>query len=305
MSTDAIAEQAAMWLDRMNRPAFDSADGRRFDAWMNADPRHREAFAELAAIWDGLELAEAFTSPAPPMPAASPAAAHRWRMPLAISAVAACAALLLLLVVPALPRQYASGPGEIREVVLADGSTVELGGNSAIDVQLLPWRRKVALDHGEASFDIAHDARRPFTVAVDATRVTVLGTAFHIDRMGRDRMVVGVSRGLVRVDKGDATLAVAANQAAQVMGGAPQRMTLQPEQQMSSNWFVARDAPLADLVEKLRRYSPRPIRIETAIAASMRVTGRFDVSDVEGTLTVLREAYDVDVSTRPSMILVR
>ena len=40
-----------------------------------------------------------------------------------------------------------------------------------------------------------------------------------------------------------------------------ERLTLQPEQQISSNWFVARDAPLADLVEKLRRYSPRPISI--------------------------------------------
>lgn len=299
-----------MWLDRMNRPAFDSADGRRFDAWMNTDPRHREAFAELAAIWDSPELAEACASPTPtPMaaPAAPPPSArgHRWRRPFAIGAAAACAALVPLLVVPAVPRQYASGPGEIREVVLADGSTVELGGNSAIDVQFLPWRRKVALDNGEARFDIAHDAHRPFTVTVDTTRVTVLGTAFHIDRMGPDRMVMGVSRGLVRVDSGNATLAVAANQAVQLMGGAPERVMLQPEQQVSSNWFVARDAPLADLVEKLRRYSPRPIRIETGKAASMRVTGRFDVSDVDGTLDVLKQAYDVDVSTRPSIILVR
>lgn len=304
MGKDSISSQAAMWLDRMNRPAFDSADGRRFDAWMNADPRHPEAFAELAAIWDAPELAEACASPVLAAKTVQVTVLHRWRTALAIGAVAACAAVVALVLVPSLPREYSSGPGEIRNVLLADGSTVELGGNSAIEVQLLPWRREVALDHGEASFDVAHDARRTFTVRVDEARVTVLGTAFHVDRMGRGRMVLGVSRGRVRVNSGDKTLAVAANEGAQVLDGALERVTLQPEQRNSSNWFVARDAPLADLVEKLRRYSPRPISIEPNKATSMLVTGRFDVSDVEGTLAALSQAYDVQVAIRPSIIFV-
>lgn len=305
MSADSITAQAAIWLDRMNRPAFDSADGRRFDAWMDADPRHREAFAELTAIWDDPELAAACVEPTPVGASTAPNGMHRWRAVFAIGAVAACASVIALIGVPALPREYASGPGEIRKVVLADGSTIELGGNSAIDVQMLPWQRRVGLDHGEASFDIAHDARRPFTVAVDATRVTVLGTAFHIDRLAADRMVVGVSRGLVRVDSGGRAMAVAADQAAEVKGGVLEQVPLQPEQQTSSNWFVARDAPLAELVEKLRRYAARPIDIETRRAASIRVTGRFDVSDVDGTLATLSQAYDVQVATRGATISVR
>ncbi len=304
-SGDSIAAQAATWVDRMNRPAFDSADGRRFDAWMNADPRHREAFAELAAIWDDPALATACIAPPPAEEKAPSGMVRRWRAALTIGAVAACVSALAFLGVAALPHEYASGPGEIRKVVLADGSTVELGGNSAIDVQLLPWHRHVALEHGEASFDVAHDAARPFTVTVDAARVTVLGTAFHIDRLAANRMVVGVSRGLVRVGNGAATLALGADEAAEVKGDVLKRVPIQPEQQISSNWFVARDAPLADLVEKLRRYARQPIEIETARAASMPVTGRFDVSDVEGTLTTLREAYDVQVSTRRSTLYLR
>lgn len=304
-SADSIAAQAAIWVDRMNRPAFDSAEGQRFDAWMSADPRHREAFAELAAVWDDPALLAACIEPVPAAERGPPSAIRRWRAALTIGAVAACASMVAFLGVTALPHQYASQPGQIRKVVLADGSTVELGGNSAIDVQFLPWRRHVALDHGEASFDVAHDAARPFTVVVDAARVTVLGTAFHIDRLADDRMVVGVSRGLVQVGNGETRLAVAADEAAEIKSGVLKRVPMQPEQQISSNWFVARDAPLADLAEKLRRFARQPIEIETARAASMRITGRFDVSDVEGTLTTLRQAYDVQVSTRRSTICLR
>lgn len=302
---ESFTAQAAIWVDRMSRPAFDSADGRRFDAWMDADPRHRQAFAELTAIWDDPALAEACLASVPTEQGAPTRSTRQWRVALTIAAVAGCVSTVAFIGVPALPHQYASRPAELRNVVLADGSTIELGGNSAIDVQFLPWRRRVALSRGEASFDIAHDARRPFTVAVDAARVTVLGTAFHVDRMASDRMVVGVTRGLVRVDSGQATLAVAADQAAEFKNGVIARVPLQPEQQISSNWFVARDAPLSDLVEKLRRYARQPIAVESDKAASTRVTGRFDVSDVDGTLATLRQAYDVQVANRQSTIIVR
>lgn len=293
-----------MWLDRMNRPAFDSADGPCFDAWMNADPRHRAAFAELAAIWDGDELTAAFANAAEQTLAHPRTLALPWRRALAAATAVACAAAVALVVVPAWPRHYATAPGERRQVVLADGSTVGLGGNTAIRVQLLPWRRDVALEQGEAGFDIAHDASRPFAVAVDETRVTVLGTAFHVDRLAPDRMVVNVSRGRVRVDSGDTRLALAKDEAAQVRGDVLEKVALLPEQAVGSTWFVARDAPLAHLVEKLRRFSHREISIESGKAASLRVTGRFDVSDVEGTLAVLNQAYDVDVATHTSSILV-
>lgn len=303
-SADIIHAQAAIWLDRMNRAAFDSANGPGFDAWMNADPRHRAAFAELAAIWDSEELALACTAP----PAASSRSAavisRTWRRVLATTAIAACAAGLALVVMPALPRAYASDPGRARLVTLADGSTIQLGGNSTVRVRLLPWRRDVKLDRGEASFDIAHDADRPFTVQVDATRVTVLGTAFHVDRLAPNRMLVGVSRGRVQVDARGSGMALTAAQAAQVRAGKLLRVPLQPEQERASKWFVARDAPLADLAEKLRRYSSRRINVGSDKAARLRVTGRFDVSDVEGTLATLNQAYDIQVAVQPSIIYV-
>lgn len=288
----------------MNRAAFDSADGPGFDAWMDADPRHRAAFAELAAIWDSEELAAAFIGPPVANDNRTPVPGRTRRRVLATGAFAACSAGLALMVMPALPRDYSSDPGQLRLVELADGSTIRLGGNSTVRVRFLPWRRDVDLARGEASFDIARDADRTFTVQVGTTLVTVLGTAFHVDRLAPDRMMVGVSRGRVQVDAGGSGMALTAAQAAQVRAGKLQRVPLQPEQETASNWFVARDAPVADLVEKLRRYSSRRISVRSDKAARLRVTGRFDVSDVEGTLATLNDAYDIQVSVQPSIIYV-
>ena len=65
----------------------------------------------------------------------------------------------------------------------------------------------------------------------------------------------------------------------------------------ASGWFIAKDAPLADLVEKLRRHSTARLHLAPRVS-SVRVTGRFHVSDVSGTLTVLKDVYDVDVDHR-------
>lgn len=309
----SIEAQATIWLDRMNRSAFDSADGERFDAWMNADPRHRDAFAEILAIWESDELAEACAAEPEPVAQAEEEAeaeaemvpAARWKRPLGAAALTAAAAVVAFVLVPAMPHDYVSAPGKTRHIALADGSTIDLGGNSAVRVQFLPWRRTIDLDRGEASFDIAREMSRPLSVRVGATEVNVLGTAFHVDRLGTDRVVVAVLRGKVQVVSGSDELALTASQAAQAMSGRLKRMRFEPEQEIASGWFVAKDAPLADLVEKLRRYSGAAILISSNRARDMRVTGRFNVEDVRGTIETLSSIYDIEVSNIGSDIYIK
>lgn len=301
-NTPSIDEQAAVWFDRMNRSAFDSADGQSFDAWMTADSRHREAFTDILAMWESEALETACA--AEPESAAQPdkAPASRWNRAVGATAIASAAAVLALVLVPALPHDYASAPGETRRIALSDGSTVDLGGNSAVRVQFLPWRRAIDLDRGEASFDIAKDAARPLSVRIGATQVNVLGTAFHIDRLAEGRVIVAVSRGQVRVVSGSDELALGASQAAQAMAGRLVRTRLEPEQKIASGWFVAKNAPLADLVEKLGRYSTARIHLTSDRARAIRITGRFDVTDTDNTLNTLQSLYGVKISRSGSDI---
>jgi transmembrane sensor len=60
------------------------------------------------------------------------------------------------------PDQFQTKVGEQRSVLLADGSRVTLNTASRIEVRLQADQRVVQLLQGEALFEVAHDAQRPF-----------------------------------------------------------------------------------------------------------------------------------------------
>lgn len=69
-----------------------------------------------------------------------------------------------------------------KTLTLGDGSTVELSPNSTISYSenFNSAKREVVLK-GEALFDIAKDAARPFYVYSNSVRITVLGTRFTVN----------------------------------------------------------------------------------------------------------------------------
>jgi len=120
-------------------------------------------------------------------------------------ATAAAAILLLLAGGTFLLRTpasitYATGNAEQRVVTLSDGTTVTLNANSTLELpegKLTATERLVSLD-GEAYFDVAKDANRPFLVSTNDATVRVLGTRFNVrERRGSTRIFL--EEGEVRV----------------------------------------------------------------------------------------------------------
>ena len=64
---------------------------------------------------------------------------------------------------------------------LADGSLVHRKGWSRAYADLRGPDRKVELTHGEAFFDVEHDAVHPFTVTVANATVRAVGTQFDVN----------------------------------------------------------------------------------------------------------------------------
>lgn len=298
---DKIRNEAAFWIDRMNRPVFDPADGAAFDRWMSSDPAHREAFAAMAVAWEDTvpQLAQVGAQPlTTPEPTRRRAGLRgRGWVTAALSMAAVVVVAVGLGVAPCfLPHSYESGPGSGKDIALADGSRIQLGGNSAVQVQYLPWRRSVELTRGEAAFDVTHDESRPFAVDASTARVVVLGTAFHVDRLAGGAVGVQVSRGAVQVNAGTQGDRLAAGQAARVSGNAIRRVAMQEEDRAwQSGWFVARNVPLSDVVEKLRRYSSRPIRLDNKTVADRLIVGRFKVSEPKTVFEAMKTSYGLHV----------
>jgi len=299
-----IAEEAALWADRLNRPAIDSALASEFDVWMRADVRHREAFAEQQALWDSETLTAALrTMDAASTPTFVPkasagrrnAARHTvWKVGAMVASITA-----VLFILPQFSLQnYQTGPGEERQVRLGDGTRIDLSGNSQLRVTLSPWSRDASLTRGEAYFDVRHEARRAFRVKSGEASIRVLGTAFNVDRQAPDRTAVEVYRGAVEVGGADGGhLVLKTGGAANVLAG---RISLrlgptQARPEWESGWFEASDIPLGVLIDKIRRYAPQEIVATDPVLLNLPVSGRFHISNVDRALAAIESAYGVKV----------
>jgi ferric-dicitrate binding protein FerR (iron transport regulator) len=75
-----------------------------------------------------------------------------------------------------------TGRGETRQIVLSDGSSIELNAGTEITYpkHFSGNTRDIKLIKGEAFFQIAANPARPFTVSAGGAKTTVLGTSFDI-----------------------------------------------------------------------------------------------------------------------------
>lgn len=92
--------------------------------------------------------------------------------------------------------------GELKQVDLADGSTVNIKAASRLTVAKNFNKRKRNLElSGEAFFDVARDKKREFTVKTEQMKITVLGTSFVVRSFAAEETsLVTVNTGEVKVD---------------------------------------------------------------------------------------------------------
>lgn len=98
--------------------------------------------------------------------------------------------------------------GQVLEVLLPDHSTVTLNAASIIRYPAkFINSRDVYLEEGEAYFDVAHDASKPFIVHSGEINTKVLGTAFNIKSYKElPNITVTVTRGRVQVNENSKAL---------------------------------------------------------------------------------------------------
>ena len=112
----------------------------------------------------------------------------------------------------------ATARGQMYPIVLSDNSRIWLNSESSIKypVAFVGNERRVEIT-GEAYFEIAHDASKPFIVVVDGTEIKVLGTKFNVNAYeDEDRMKTTLLEGSVQVKKGIQHAIIMPGQQAQV-----------------------------------------------------------------------------------------
>lgn len=265
MLDQAIAWQAAL--------AQDDADWDAYLAWLEADPRHREAFDSIAlvdaAIADNRQqirplLAPDMDVPADPLP-------NRWR-PRWLWGGAIAASLAILVAGPILrssadPVIYENGGMANRSLALANGTSVILAPSSRI-VVTGKGADAIELARGEAYFDVRHDPGRTLTVSAGALRISDIGTRFSIN-LARGAVRVGVAEGVVSVEAPGVARPVRLDAGHQLVGGGG-ALTLAPvDVAQIGSWRSGRlsytDTPLALVAADISRYSGKAIIVDPSV----------------------------------------
>lgn len=231
---------------------------------------------------------------------------------------AIAASVLMMLAVAATWSFWPSGPsyrtpvGGLAFLPIADGSTVTLSTDSEVRVTLTETERRVNLERGEAFFEVAKDAARPFVVVAGGQRVIAVGTKFSVRRDAGDIRVV-VAEGRVRVEDSDGRVAPSLQLAAGDIARAGAADTMVQAKPMSeveeslswrSGYLVFRDASLADAVAEFNRYTEHKIVIDDQTVAAMRVGGKFRTTNVGGFLRLLETGYPVRAEERDGMTVI-
>jgi transmembrane sensor len=203
--SDELRDQAIEWAIRCLDGGSEE-ERRALAAWLEEDPAHRAASAEIAARLEWLDSFRGADLPARREAARYRPSRHRRRAQRWVGLALAAALVLALGLTAFSPDgwygsrdRYVAARGDFQTVDLADGSRLELNTDSEVEVRLNRWQRSVTLVRGEAYFRVAHDAERPFVVIAGNGRSVDIGTEFDV-YMRPDRVLVAVHEGRVRVD---------------------------------------------------------------------------------------------------------
>ncbi|HYE37039.1 FecR family protein [Methylocaldum sp.] len=144
--------------------------------------------------------------------------AARPRQPLRLAWFFACllplvAGLVFLDPIFALRADFRTAKGEIRAVLLPDGSRATLNADSAVALRFEDSVRRIELLRGEAFFEVAKDTARPFVVASGEGETKAVGTTFTV-RQSKEKTEVAMLEGVVEASTVRQRLSLKAGQVA-------------------------------------------------------------------------------------------
>lgn len=276
-----LAEEAATWFVRLRDPDCSVDERCAFEIWLAASDEHRREYECIAALWGNLDRLGDY----------APRVRKRKRRRVAAAALSLVFAAGLGYLSLGAEQVYTTALGEHRRVELADGSIVDLNTGSEMRARISFWSRRVELARGEAMFDVAREARRPFEVRAAGTVLRDIGTRFDV-RLDRNAVTVEVLEGAVEVQPPSgktAALLTAGKRAVSDASGITGLAQVDAEAAgaWTSGRWIFRNTPLDEVVRELNRYHPRQTELADSSLGKLRIDGVFNTADRAGLLKAL------------------
>jgi len=290
-------DEAAAWFTRLDSTKISNATLMDYWAWRK-DPLNRAAYDEISRISgtarglrDDPEIKAAVAQAlgrAPWWREVAAAMQARRGLYLSGGALAAGAVAVILAVLVQGGDRYSTGVGQQLTVDLADGSKAQLNTDSRLRVRFVRGERRLYLERGQAFFDVAHDAARPFIVDAGRAQVRAVGTRFDV-RRASDDVEVTLTQGRVEVTPSRSSVqswTLSPGQHIRIdrdpAKAAPSSTDVETATAWRSRRILLRDVPLDQAVAEVNRYSRSKVALGPGAPRDAKVNGAFDTGDIEG-----------------------
>ena len=330
--TDEMLEAAMLWRQRVDSGEWSVDDEASFEAWLKADERHALAYEDIRELCGFIDQhaasPELIGARKEVLASVHRRARLRWTGPavmLRVPTRRAIAAAIAASVVASIGAWalvergdvYQTNRGERRAIILDDGSVLSLDAMSKVAVRYTKAERRLTLEHGQARFDVAHDASRPFSVTAGDRQIIATGTAFNVDMLSPEVRVTLIEGRVIVLQQGRGALRSAPSVSRAValrpgqslvvkdVGGAPKVATADLAQ--ATAWqqgqLVFNDEPLGQAVERINRYSSRKIAVADDMVAGITVSGTFNAGDIDAFVEAVNSFLPVHAVTGPDGII--
>ena len=304
MKADPV-EEALRWVVRLNSGAATKADTVAYEAWCAESARHAQAAREAEQLWATMGNLHFDRKSGRVLAAPGKGMTRRGALSLFLclgaGSLAGGGALWSTGLIDRLSADYATDTASLQVIDLPDGSRVSLNARSALDIDFSESLRRVHLRAGQAYFEVAADAARPFEVMVDEVSFRAMGTAFDIVRdLPEARAELAVTEHSVRVTgaAGD-TLDVAEGEIARIDRQGRIGTAAKADVSSVAGWrdgqYVAEGRTLEDVVSALGAWHRGIIVITSGRLRKIRVNAVLDLRDANGSLDALQGGLPITV----------
>ncbi len=216
--------------------------------------------------------------------------------------------------IPMSNEHYQTRVGEQRVVQLADGSTATMNTDTEMTVKFTGKKRRIDLVKGEAYFAVSKDHQRPFEVVTNNGLVRAVGTEFNVALFAHS-LAVDVAEGIVQLEA-----ATSVNPVAQVLAeikhgeavkfnrGDKQVNIETANLQRISAWKASKiyfsANTVAEAVAEYNRYIKERIVVVDNDLNDQRITGIFNLGDLDTFVFTLEQALDARVERKQDLVLI-
>lgn len=303
-----------------------TSEERELFAWVEADKGNKKFFEEVVKIWSLSNEDEDFQTDTilawrkiergiekrdkAPVVRSMPKRATWWRVAAAMLLLV-MAGWWLMLDKGEMKEVIALG-GEVKEVVLPDGSHIWLNENSRLSYTDDFSPRTLELS-GEAFFEVARDEQHPFTILSESATIQVLGTSFNVKAYQQvDSVVVTVKTGKVAVENRK----VAENGVVLTPGEVGVVYKKQSKVKKVNNtdenfmaWKTKElffdQIPLREVIKSIEAYFGVKVVVENPAILNCKYQGRFEQPKLEDILDAMVFSMELSVEKSDDKVIIK